>query len=813
MRFWILFTVFPLVCIANDFLRAESVGSAMDQVTHFEQHVRPLLASKCVKCHGDQKQEGGLRLDSLEAMLKGGDSGTALVPGKLSESLVVDAVKYESLEMPPSGKLSDKEIGHITNWVASGAIWPEHSGIIRDSASTISKEDRQWWAFQPLRMPEVPQVDREDWSKNEIDRFIFHRLDAQGMTPAPQATKEQLVRRVYYDLLGMPPTPTETEAFVNDESTQAWERLVESLLSDSRYGEHWGRYWLDLVRYAESDGWNKDSYRPHIFQYRDYVVRSFNDDKPYPKFVQEQLAGDEAPDRDPEAIVATGYLRLGIYEYNQRDSKGLWNDVMNEITDVTADVFIGMGMACARCHDHKFDPILQKDYFKLRAFFEPLIWRDDVVFASTRQQQEYDLKLEQWKAASVNLQKQIDELERPYLDKKWKQTVDKFPLDIQACFYKPVDQRNSWEHQMSYLIERQFVEEGEDPRTKMKKEDNAKYEELKKQLAQFDSLKPEPLAPLMTAADFPGDIAPTQIPDVTDEQPIAPGFLTVLGDSAIDTGTVPSASSTLTSGRRTALAEWIGKSDNPLTTRVIVNRIWQQHFGQGIVPTASDFGHLGLPPTHPELLDWLTIKFVEEGWSFKKLHKQILMSAAWQQSSFHPQATVQQQKDPAENLIWRFRVKRLNAEQIRDSAMAISGELEQQLGGPSVDGDKPRRSVYVKFQRNNPDTFLQLFDVANGLVSFSERNKTTTPVQSLMMFNGKWVLDRAEKIAQRLSQEAAGQDPEQVLSTAFRLTWGRAPSPDEMSQALRFVGEPMRQDSLVDFCHALLNSNEFLYLD
>ncbi len=746
MRVWFLTALVATLCSLPAVVRAES-----DEAKGFEQHIRPLLASQCVKCHGPAKQEGGLRLDSLEAMLAGGDSGPVLVPGEIDESLIVEAIRYESYEMPPAGKLPDAEIAQLVDWVAAGAVWPEHGEPIRETSGEISDSDRQWWAFQPLHQAEVPQVAGDDWSRSEIDRFIYQRLAEHEMTPAPQASKQQLVRRLYYDLVGVPPTPAETAAFLADESPAAWEQLIDKLLDDQRYGEHWGRYWLDLVRYAESDGWNQDAYRPHIWRYRDYVVKSFNQDKPYPQFVREQLAGDEIPGGDPETLTATGYLRLGIYEYNQRDARSHWNDIMNELTDVTADVFLGMGMACARCHDHKFDPILQKDYFRLRAFFEPIIWRDDVPQADARQLAEYEAQHAQWQAATAEIQDQIDALLKPYYDRKWASTVDKFPLDIQACFYKPVEQRTSWEHQMAYLIERQFLEEGGGPLQSMKKEDKELHEELKKRLAEFDHLKPEALPTLMTAADFPHAISPTVISDGPEAEPIEPGYLTVLCDgSPAEPQPLENVAS---SGRRTALAQWIGQGDNPLTTRVIVNRVWQQHFGQGIVPTASDFGRLGLPPTHPQLLDWLTLKFVADGWSLKKLHKRILMSAVWQQSSLHPQAAEYQMKDPSEELLWRFRVNRLTAEQIRDSALLASGELEQQIGGPSVAGSAPRRSLYVKFQRNNPDTFLQLFDVANGLVSIAERNKTTTPVQSLMMLNGAWTLQRAEKMAARLRRK------------------------------------------------------------
>lgn len=789
----------------------------LDGEKQFEQHVRPLLVSQCVRCHGAEKQEGGLRLDSLQAMLDGGDSGPALAPGQPSESLIVDAVNHVSVEMPPAGKLSDAMIAELTLWVATGATWPQNLDRLRPEAMSISEDDRQWWAFRPLITPDVPSIESDAWSINEIDRFVHQRLADSSMTPAPRASKEHLIRRLYYDLIGIPPTPERVEAFINDDADDAWPRLVDTLLDDPRYGEHWGRFWLDLVRYAESDGWNQDAYRPHIYHYRDYVIRSFNDDKPYPDFVREQLAGDEITDGSPEALVATGYLRLGIYEYNQRDARSLWNDTINEITDVTADVFLGIGMACARCHDHKFDPILQRDYFALRAFFEPLIWRDDVPLADASQLTQYESAVAAWKATTAEVQQQIDALLKPYHDSKWASTVDKFPLDIQACYRKPENSRTSWEHQMAYLIGRQFHEEGGGPLSGMTKEDKATYEELQKRLAEFDAIKPQPPSPLMTAADFPGLVSPTIIPDSPDSEPISPGFPAVLGDEPIadkpPTADCMNSHGVATTGRRTELAQWIGRHDNPLTTRVIVNRIWQQHFGQGLVATASDFGRLGTPPTHPELLDWLAVTFVKDGWSFKKLHKRILTSATWQQSAIHLSADEYQSLDPAETLLWRFRVKRLSAEQIRDTALVASGELDPAIGGPSVEGDSPRRSIYVNFRRNTPDTFLQLFDSAGGLSSVTLRNRTTTPIQSLMMFNGDWMLQRAEKMAERLMSFADARDDRGVINQAFLLAWGRYPSDEESEQANRFVGTCGDKEKLIDLCHVLLNSSEFLYTD
>ena len=816
-------TMLGVLCLFGPIGAASAADAASDpaSATYFEQHIRPLLVGKCLKCHGPKKQEGSLRLDSRAALLAGGDSGAAVVPHDREASLLVEAVRYEGLEMPPSEPLEDEAVARFEAWVEAGAIWPAHAATLRESSGAISDQDRQWWAFQPLQQPAVPQHPQDAWSQTTIDRFVYQRLAEHEMRPAPVADRVTLVRRLYYDLIGLPPTPAQIDAFLQDESPVAWEELIDRLMDDRRYGEHWARFWLDLVRYAESDGWNQDAYRPLIWRYRDYVIDAFNADKPYPQFVREQLAGDELPGDDPQQLIATGFLRLGIYEYNQRDARSHWDDIMNEMTDVTGDVFLALGMACARCHDHKFDPILQSDYFRLRAFFEPIQWRDDLVAATDQAQATYRQELVKWESATEEIRAQIDALVAPYHERKWESTVEKFPLDIQACFYKPVEERNSWEQQMSYLVSRQFEEEGGGPLRGMKQADKEKLAALKKELAAFDEQKPQPLPAVMAATDFAGEPAATTIPDDPEATPIAPGFLSVL--SQLPGGGPPKLQEQADStGRRTALAEWIGRPDNPLTTRVIVNRIWQQHFGRGLVPTASDFGHLGQPPSHPELLDWLTIDFVEHGWSFKRLHKQILMSAVWQQAAEHPQAAEYQAQDPAEKWLWRAPVRRLEAEAIRDAMLLASGELEPAVGGPSVTAKMPRRGLYVKRLRNKGDPFLHAFDMADGLKSVSERNVTTTPTQSLLMINGSYVLARAKAFAERLQQAAKVEEatPAALLRRAFRMAWGRAPRDEELRRATEWVaseaspGQPVVEaERLVDFCHVLLNSNEFLYID
>ena len=822
-------------------------------VEEFETQVRPILATQCLKCHGDHKQEGGLRLDTRDAILKGGESGPALVPSHADQSLLMEAVRYESFEMPPSGQLRDKQIRQLQRWIDMGAFWPENSEPLREGPSEITDVDRQWWAFQPVHPVVVPSLEADQWSKNEIDRFVQQRLLAARLTPAPPASPQTLVRRVYFDLVGLPPSAEDRKSFADASAAngfdEAWKSLLERLLADQSYGEHWSRFWLDIVRYAESDGWNQDAYRPHIWRYRDYVINAFNSDKRYPDFVREQLAGDEIREDNPEHLAAAGFLRLGIYEYNQRDARGLWNDSMNEMTDVTGDAFLGLSMGCAKCHDHKFDPILQADYFRLRAFLEPVIWRDDIFGATEAEKQEHQQQLAKWEEATNSIREQIDAIIKPYHVRKWKSTADKFPLDIQACFYKPVAERTSWDHQMAYLVSRQFEDEGGGPLKDMKKDDKVKYDSLQKELAAFNNIKPQPLPVLMTVSDFEGTAAPTLIPDIPGAAPIEPGFpMVMMPDASAAIAQVKSLPGS--TGRRTELARWIGDGNNPLTMRVFVNRIWQQHFAQGIAATTSDFGRLGTKPTHPELLDWLVKEFVAHDFSMKHLHRLILTSATWQQSAQHPDAAQQQAIDPADNLLWRSRIRRLSAEQIRDAMLTCSGELQKNLGGPSIDAESPRRAVYVKSFRNTPDTFMAVFDIANGLQSTSERTATTTPIQSLLMINGDFPLGRAKNFAERIVMTHSA--PKQQAVAAIEMAWGREPTADELEWSLGFLtteiptpGEPSltaavtepaarggeesqiasgeneekekssdkHKERLIDFCHILFNSNEFLYIE
>ena len=783
-------SVWAFVCLGTDAVWAEdrrpSGGESISQqFRQFETAVRPVLAERCIACHGAKKQESGLRLDSLDAMLQGGDSGAAIVPGKPEESLLVEAIRYESYEMPPNEELAEREIAGIVQWVKSGAAWPPDLMLQASHRPLeINDEDRAHWSFQPVADPPEPPVAEADWCRSGIDRFVLQRLEKEGLSPAPEAEPTALVRRVYFDLIGLPPTPEELDAYREDMSPDRYERLIDRLLEDPRYGEKWGRHWLDVVRYAESDGWRQDAFRSQAYKYRDYVIRSFNEDKPYDRFVVEQIAGDEVDPGNRDALTATAMLRHGIYEYNQRDVETQWDNMLNEITDVTGDAFLGLGMACARCHDHKFDPILQKDYYQLRAFFEPLVWREDQPLASVKERESYEQRLQAWEKATAKIRRELDEIERPVLlETAGGQGFDKFAPHLQAMMLCRPDDRSPREQQIASLSMRQLSLDRKKLPKKIPADQRARWEELQAELKRFEEQKPKPLA---TAAFTVADVGPTAPPTIMPghQEPIEPGFLTVLDSSRPEIETPPAVLKS--TGRRTALARWLTDPDHPLTTRVIVNRIWQYHFGMGLAATPDDFGSLGEAPSHPQLLDWLTSRFVEDGWSFKSLHRRIMSSAVYRQTSLRPAPETAKQIDPGNRLLWRMNTRRLDAEQIRDAMLQVSGELDGTFGGPSVPASSPRRSIYVKAIRNTPNAILGTFDMADGFRSTAHRNVTTTPLQALLMINGPFGLARANAMARRL-QQSGSADESGLVRAAFRLAYGREPSAAEGEAAIGFL--------------------------
>jgi len=808
---------------------------------YFEQKVRPLLVENCYSCHGGKKQKGGLRLDSLEAILKGGEAGPAVVPGKPGESLLVEAVHYQGLEMPPTGKLAPEKIAVLTRWVSVGAPWPSrdrlaHAGVasVQPGKSPLSAGGNSLWSLLPVRRPAVPDFAKPasshwiDWSQNPIDGFVQKALADHGLTPAPEAGKATLIRRVTFDLTGLPPTLEEVEAFLADDAPDAYERLVDRLLASPYYGQRWGRHWLDLVRYAESDGYRQDAFRPQAWRYRDYVVRAFNTGKAYDRFLTEQLAGDELDPDDPELRVATGYLRLGTYEYNQRDVRGQWADILNDITDTTGEVFLGLGIGCARCHDHKFDPILQQDYYRLQAFFTPLLFRDDLTLARSREWAAYHSRRAAWEKATAGLLRELAAIEAPYRDRGSATAMAKFPEEIQSIIRKPEKDRTPLERQLGVLAYRQVKFEHDQVPVLLKGETKTRWQDLRKALAKFDSILVDVPAPVLTATDVGPVSPPTLIAGGRQQVAIEPGFLSVLdpGPARID----PTKAAPQSTGRRLALAHWLCRPDNPLSARVIVNRVWQYHFGQGLAATASDFGRLGEPPSHPELLDWLASEFVERGWQLKPLHRLILLSATYRQASKRSthDLAVARRIDPGNRLLWKRTVQRIDAEEIRDAMLATSGELEPVIGGPSVPITAPRRTIDCRVVRNLPDALLAAFDAPDGNSTTPRRIATTTATQALLLINGNWPLARAQAFAARLERlEPASADDRGRVVLACRLAFGRPPEPDELAAAVAFLDRQAHlagatakrsqttaeQNALADLCHVLLNSNEFLYVD
>ncbi len=794
-----------------------------EDVAFFEKQIRPLLVRRCLSCHGENKQESGLRLDAREHALKGGESGPAIVEGKPDESLLIEAVRYESLEMPPEQRLSESEVRVLEEWIRRGVPWPNgpHASLRRSRGHDFTPAERSYWAFQPVRAWPVPPVRNPSWCRNAIDRFVLARLESEGLAPAPPADRRTLIRRVYFDVIGLPPGPEEIKAFLLDPADEdvAYERMVDRLLASPHFGERMAQMWLDLVRFAESDGYRADAFRTSAWRYRDYVVSAFNSDKPYDRFVMEQLAGDELAPDDPDVRIATTFLRLGVYESNQRDARFHWTLIVDELTDAIGETFLGLSMACARCHDHKFDPILRKDYYRLRACFAPLLFEDDIPIASADEIADHRKKMEQWERQTEKLQAQLAQIEDPILRSLEQFQVAQFPEDVQAIYAKPESQRNWLERQLAYLVHRQVLDRRADIPKKLKGNKKKEWEDLRKKL---DASRPPPLPRMMTVRDAGGAATAAQIPGT--ETVVEPGPLSIL-DSAPFSVQSPKTAPNST-GRRLALARWLTDPENPLPARVIVNRIWQLYFGKGIVQTPNEFGRMGQPPSHPRLLDYLAWHLVrgDQPWRLKQLHRMILLSSTYRQSTFHPNAAQNLQRDPENRWLWHAATRRLSAEQLRDLLWSATGRLDRRIGGLSVSGTLPRRSIYVRRMRNSPDPLLAVFDAPAGFVSVGTRDRTTTPLQTLLMWNSESIWKIAEQVAQRVVAEG-WRTPEEQVDRVCQLLWQRPAPKVWKDQAVAYLrsktsgeeadlsSEKTKFQRLTDVCHIAMNANACLYLD
>lgn len=660
----------------------------------------------------------------------------------------------------------------------------------------FTEEDYNWWAIQPLSDPEVPASKGDSWGRNPIDQFVLEKLNQAKLQPAPAANPYELVRRVYFDLHGLPPASDQVDQFVTAAGRDfdaAYAELLDTLLDSPRYGERWAQHWLDVARYAESDGYRADGYRKDVWLYRDWVIRSFNEDKPYDQFIREQLAGDEIDANDPDTVIATAFLRNGVYEYNQRDARFHWELIVNEMTNVTGEAFLGLGFGCAQCHDHKFDPILQKDYYALQSFLATIYWPDGKKLATPEALALYEAELALWNEKAGPIIAEIREIKKPYYHATRDYSIKQFPPDIQEMFNKHFADRSSYEKQMAELIEKQVIDQtGRVDYLKELKakepEKVARYQVLLEELKQLEKSKPVEPPEAFITTDISTSAVPTFLGGRNGKEVVDPAFLTLLGYPKPDIQ--PTATTT---GRRMALANWIADSENPLSTRVMANRLWHYHFGKGIVPTPNDFGTLGEDPSHPELLDWLTSRFIENGWKLKPIHRLIMTSATYLQTAAREPDEQASRVDPGNRLLWRFPPTRLSAEQARDAMLVASGEMEYRSGGPSQEGDSPVRSVYVKKQRNRPEKFLHSFDAPQGFDSAPDRLQTTTPIQSLLLVNSDWPLQRAASFAKRVLGVDTSQITDEQVAEAFKIAYNRPASEEELRLAIEFVSNQQKK--------------------
>lgn len=699
----------------------------------------------------------------------------------------------------------------------------------------ISKEDREHWAFVPPSRPELPEVRETRWVRNPIDRFVLAGLEASELTHAPEADRPTLLRRVTFDLTGLPPTPEELDAFLADKAPDAFERVVDRLLASVHYGERWAQHWLDLARYADTDGFEFDQARPDAWRYRDWVVEALNQDMPYDVFVRRQLAGDETDPNDPQSFVATGFNRCYPDMVDLNDQKLRRQNALNDITETTGLVFLGLTVGCARCHDHKFDPIRLSDFYRLQAFFTPARFRDDYPVVPPAVRLANEQRVAAWTSELAAVQSAILALEIP-LRKQLSLTLKaNVTDDLVSAYQKPAAERTPREVQLVFdALEK-------DRRVKPEVFDLLLGPDLasirallRARLRVVQKSAPAPLPQARGLDEVEPSAPPTHLlrrGDFYSQGPeVEPGFPAVLTSGSSQIPAIrPLARST---GRRSSLAQWLLEPGHPLTSRVMVNRIWQRHFGQGIVATASDFGTMGVEPSHPELLDWLATEFIARGWSLKTMHRLMLTSATYRQSSRHDPAAFE--ADPENTLLWRHARQRLDGEAIRDALLAVANQLNPILGGPCVFPELPaeltklsshgavwpvsrtseernRRSLYVFIRRNLRYPFFEAFDRPDTNASCPERSVTTIAPQALSLMNSQLALDAAHGLADRIARDA-GPDTNARITRAYRLALGRVPRAEELELARRFL-TPETRESLAGFCLALLNINEFVYLD
>lgn len=792
-----------LVLLASPTFAAED-GDAL-----FTERVRPLLEARCFECHGPhaKRLRGGLMMSSHEALVQGGGSGPALVPGDPSTSLLMELVTEEDADyrMPPKEALSPGEIALLEEWIALGAPWPGGEAVLRDVRDIDLEEGRQWWSFRPVEDPPPPGLASdalEARATGDLDRFVFARLEGAGLNPAPPAHDAQLVRRLYFDLLGLPPTPEEIERYLRDRRSDRWERLIDELLARPEYGERQARAWLDVVRFAQTNGYERDEEKPMAWRYRDYVIESFNADKPFDVFLREQLAGDEAPEPSPAQLIATGFYRVGAWDSEPDDRVQADLDQSDDILRTISEGMLGLTIGCARCHDHRTDPIRQQDYYSLLSFVQNLAPYRRPKFSLE------DPLLQALDATPRNLQRH--ERLRVTSQTEARGLVDEYVADLLDRYERPEARPVEASARVRHVSRKEFQEH-------LSADERLQLYLFKSEAAELaDSFQGE-LTWALVASERGREPAPTHVlrrgrADAPLEE-VAPSFPPVLCPTDQDALPEQLEAREHSSGRRTALARWITDPGHPLTARVFVNRIWQGHFGAGIVRTPDDFGVTGDRPSHPELLDWLASRFVASGWSVKDLHRLILTSAAYRMASSadSPEAA---ELDPTNRLLWRQNLRRLDAESLRDACLAVAGTLNRERGGrgffPSLSREalagssKPgfgwendsvearsRRAIYTFAKRSQLDPLQEVFDLANPTLPQGHRPETTVASQSLALLNSEFSARCAQDLVRRVERERPSGELAQ-LERMFALGLGRAPRPRELEVAQDFLASQRR---------------------
>lgn len=799
------------------------VGQAPASIEHFEKKVRPVLAEHCFSCHGSdpKKIKGGLIVTSRAKMLTGGDSGPAIDPGHPDKSLLIQTLGYDGeLKMPPKGKLKDHEIEAITYWVKGGAAWPDAPDYKPTPAATsgplFSKEQKEFWAFMPVQDVAPPHVKKKKWVQTPIDAFILARLEGQKLSPAPPATKRDLIRRVTFDLTGLPPTPQEVEGFVGDESPSAFAKIVDRLLATPAYGERWGRHWLDVARYAESNGLDENTAFANAWRYRDYVIRAFNSDKPFDEFVREQIAGDLLPPSSDKQVqsdrlTALGYLAIGPKLLAEPDKQKMLLDIADEQLDTIGRGLMGLTLGCARCHDHKFDPLPQRDYYSLLAIFtstRTMRGLETVAMAFERPMPTIPdevthrfVELEKRLDAVLRLNKRVKDAARKESDRDRRKFVEKQSKILEYL----ADMIRKATPKLDTMLS---VEEGS---------------------ANAYGTQPRNLF-VQVRGNYltPGEEAPAIFPRIIAGEKQKPFVATSLNSIDAPQPTKTRFGEARSKSGRWELAQWLTDPRHPLTARVFVNRVWKHHFGEGLVRSPDNFGRLGERPTHPELLDWLATRFVEDGWSVKSLHRRILLSSTYQMAIVHNEKAAR--TDPDSRLLWRFPRRRLEAEAIRDSMLAVAGNLDrtpcgsllksnnfQYVAKDAAAYDGLRRSIYLPMVRNDVFAFFQAFDFPDPSVAIGKRVDTVVAPQALYLMNNPVVMRQSEVFATRLFEKELTS--EERVSLAYRLALSRDATSEETARALRFVsaytatGKGTERQAWIAFCQAIFSSNEFIYLN